>query len=91
MEIISSLGLLLVILLAFNFMAGGRASSILRPAQRLAENLLSFGFKAVVNLVSSIFRLGGSSLKLPNKFAGKDNGPSGPPQPRWNDKSGKSD
>jgi hypothetical protein len=38
MDIIWSLGLLVVIVLAFNLMAGGRASAILRPTYRMAEN-----------------------------------------------------
>lgn len=91
MEIFGSLALLLVILLAFNSMASGRASSVLRPAQRVAENLVTFGVKGLVNLVGAIFRLGGSSIKLPEKRTGKDNGPSGPPPPRWDSKGDKSD
>lgn len=84
MDIVWSLALLVGILLAMNFMAGGRASTILRPTTRLLENLLSFAFKALLGIVGSILRLGVGSMKLP-KFKGeKDNGPAGPPPPRWN-------
>lgn len=80
-----SLALLVGILLALNYMAGGRASTILRPTTRLVENLLSFTVKAVLSLAGSILRLFGGSVKLP-KFKGeKDNGPAGPPPPRWKD------
>jgi Phage integrase, N-terminal SAM-like domain len=64
--------------------AGGRASTILRPATRLVENLLSFAVKAVLNIFGTVLRLGGGSVKLPKSKGEKDNGPSGPPPPRWN-------
>ncbi len=83
MDIIWSLGLLVVIVLAFNFMAGGRSSSIIRPTVRLAENLVAFAVKAVLNTLGAVFRIGGGSVKLPKSNPGKDNGPSGPPPPRW--------
>lgn len=85
MEIVWSLALLVGILLAVNYMAGGRASIILRPTTRLVENLLSFAVKAVLGLAGSILRLGGGSVKLPKSKGQKDNGPSGPPPPRWKD------
>ena len=81
MDIIWSLGLLVVIVLAFNLMAGGRSSTIVRPAIRIAENLLAFAVKTVLNTLGSVFRIGG--VKLPKSNPGKDNGPSGPPPPRW--------
>jgi len=83
MDIIWSLDLLVVIVLAFNLMAGGRSSAILRPTYRLVENLVTFAIKAVLNTVGSIFRIGSGSVKLPKSKSGKDNGPAGPPPPRW--------
>lgn len=83
MDIIWSIALLVGILLAFNFMAGGRSSAVLRPACRIAENLLSFAVKSVLNLFGSVIRLGGGSVKLSKNQGQKDNGPSGPPPPRW--------
>lgn len=83
MDIIWSLGLLVVIVLAFNFMAGGRSSTIIRPTVLLVENLLAFAVKAVVNTLGAIIRIGGRSVKLPKSNPGKDNGPAGPPPPRW--------
>lgn len=84
MDIVWSLALLVGIFLAMNYMAGGRASSILRPTTRLVESLLSFAFKALLGIAGSIFRLGCGSVKLPKVKGGKDNGPAGPPPPRWN-------
>lgn len=83
MDIIWSLGLLVVIVLALNFMAGGRSSTIIRPTVRLVENLVTVAVKAVVNALASVIKIGGGSVKLPKSNPGKDNGPSGPPPPRW--------
>lgn len=83
MDIIWSLGLLVVIVLAFNFITGGRSSTIVRPAFRIAENLVALAVKAVLNTLGSVFRIGGGAVKLPKSNSGKDNGPSGPPPPRW--------
>jgi len=83
MDIFWSIALLVGILLAFNMMAGGRSSAVLRPAVRIAENLLSFAIRAVLNLAGSVLKIGGGSIKLPKSGAEKDNGPAGPPPPRW--------
>jgi hypothetical protein len=85
MDLIWSLGLIVVVLLAFNQIAGGRASNVLRPVSNIVTNLLTMVFRAVVGLVSSIFRIGAASVKLPKPgMTGKDSdkGP-GPPPPRW--------
>jgi hypothetical protein len=84
MDIVWSLALLFGFFLAFNFMSGGRASNVLRPAIRLVENSLSFVIKAVFSFFSAVLRLGGGSVKVPKVKNGKDNGPSGPQPPRWN-------
>ncbi len=85
MDILWSLGLLLVVALAFNHMAGGRASNVLRPVSNIASNLLTMVFRLVIGLVGSVFRLGAGALKLP-KLGGTKKGSepgSGPPPPRW--------
>ena len=85
MELIWSLGLLVVILLALNHMAGGRASNVIRPVTNIVGNLLSIVVRALLSLVGSLFRIGAGSLKLPKPGSAKkesDRGP-GPPPPRW--------
>ena len=85
MDLIWSLGLLVVILLALNHMAGGRASNIMRPVTGIVSNLLSMIVRFVLSVVSSLFRIGAGSLKLPKPGGSKkdsDRGP-GPPPPRW--------
>lgn len=85
MDILWSLGLLVVILLALNFMAGGRASSVIRPVTGIVSNLVSMVVRALLSVVSSLFRIGAGSLKLPKSGGSKkdsDRGP-GPPPPSW--------
>lgn len=85
MDLIWSLGLLVVILLALNHMAGGRASNIIRPVTGIVSNLLSMIIRVVLSFVGSLFRIGAGSLKLPKPGGSKkdtDRGP-GPPPPRW--------
>lgn len=71
MDLIWSLGLLVVILLAFNHMAGGRASNIIRPVTGIVSNLLSMVVRVVLSLVGSLFRIGAGSLKLPKPGGNK--------------------
>ena len=85
MDLIWSLGLIVVLLLAFNHMAGGRASSVLRPVTGIVSNLVSMVVRAVLALFGSVLRIGAGSVKLPKpggdrKETGR--GP-GPPPPRW--------
>lgn len=85
MDILWSLGFLVVILLALNFMAGGRASNVIRPVTGIVSSLVSMVVRAVLSLVSSLFKIGAGSLKLPKPGGSKkdsDRGP-GPPPPRW--------
>lgn len=86
MEILSSLGLLVLILVAFGVMAGGRASSLLRPAIRIVDKLLAFAIRGVTQVLGAVFRVAGGSVKLPrqNRNSDSDHGP-GPPPPRWKD------
>ncbi len=85
MDIIFSLGLIIVILLALNHMAGGRASNVIRPVTGIVSNLVSMAVRFVLSLVGSLFKIGAGSLKLPKPGGSKkdsDRGP-GPPPPRW--------
>jgi len=86
MEILSSLGLLILILVAFGVMAGGRAPSLLRPAIRIVEKLLGFAIRGVTQVLGALFRVTGGSVKLPrqNRNSDPEHGP-GPPPPRWKD------
>lgn len=83
MEIISALGLLLLIFAAFGVMAGGRAPSLLRPAVQMVERLIGFAVLSIVGISGAIFRLGGASVKLPKGLNQKSDQRVGPPPPRW--------
>lgn len=85
MEIISGLGLLLLIFVAFGVMAGGRAPSLLRPAIQMVERLLGFAVRSIVGIIGTVFRIGGGSVKLPKGQGGKSDERIGPPPPRWKD------
>lgn len=84
MEIISSLGLLLIILLALNFMAGGKPSNVLNPVGRLCSRILGFALGIVGKAASGIIGLLGGSVKSisppPDRH---DGGSSEKPPPRW--------
>jgi hypothetical protein len=86
MDLIWSIGLIVVLLLAFNHMAGGRASGVIRPVTGIANNLLSLALKLVTRLFGTVFRLGGGVVKLPKPNLDKNTGRgAGPPPPRWKD------
>jgi len=85
MEIISALGLLLLIFVAFGVMAGGRAPSLLRPAVQMVERLISFAVRSIVWIFGAISRIGGASVKLPKGQNKKSDDRIGPPPPRWKD------
>jgi len=87
LDLIWSLGLIVVLLLALNHMAGGRASSVLRPITGIATQLISRIVRALAGLIGSVLRLGAGSLtnKQP-KIGGKtkdDKRGLGSPPPRW--------
>ncbi|HEY9758784.1 MAG TPA: hypothetical protein V6C97_26690 [Oculatellaceae cyanobacterium] len=88
MDLIWSLGLIVVILLALNHMAGGRASNVLRPVAGIANGVLSFAVRLCMSGIGAVARLigssVGSSLKLP-PAGSKTNRESGPTPPRWED------
>jgi hypothetical protein len=68
MDIVWSLGLLVIILVAFNNMAGGRASDVLRPVMDLVIGL----FSMLVNLFVQVLRIGiaagGNSIKTARRL-----------------------
>lgn len=78
MDILWSLGLIVVIFLALNHMAGGNPSNVLRPVGNIAGGMVSFA----VRLVGSVFRIGTHSMKIPKRTEKDDRGP-GPPPPPW--------
>lgn len=85
MEILWSLGLIVILLLALNQMAGGRASNVIRPVTGIASNLITMVVRAVLALFGSVLRIGKGSIKLPKpgaKAKDDERGP-GPPPPRW--------
>ena len=85
MDVISALGLLAIIFLAFGVMAGGRAPSLLRPAIQMVERILGFAVRSIVGIFGAIFRIGGGSVKLPKGRGGKSDERIGPPPTRWKD------
>jgi hypothetical protein len=86
MDILWSLGLVIVVLVALNHMAGGRASSILGPAAGIVTRLLSMAVRAVMNLAGAIFKVSIGTMKLPKPRSGSDSGRGGrPTPPRWKD------
>lgn len=83
MELLWSLGLIVVILLALNHMAGGNPSAVLRPTSRLVSNVVGGVLRLVAGLFGSVFKIGASSMKLPKNDDHKDTRGPGPPPPRW--------
>ncbi len=85
MDLVWSIGLIVVLLLALNHMAGGRSANVIRPVTRIASNLISMVVRAVLALFSSVFRISAGLIKLPKPGArAKDDERGlGPPPPRW--------
>lgn len=87
MDLLWSLGLIVVILLALNHMAGGRASNVLRPVTNIASGLVSFAVRLCMSALGGAARLLGGSLKLPSgspKYP-DDKAPPGRTPPRWDE------
>lgn len=84
MDLIWSIGLIVVIMLALNHMAGGRSGNVLRPVTGVATRLITLAVRAVLNILGTMFKLGASSVRLPKPGLTKDTerGP-GPPPTRW--------
>jgi len=86
MDVLWSLGLIVVLLVALNGMAGGRASSVLRPATAIVTSLLSMVVRLVLNLVSAVFKVSVGTIKLPKAKSERETGRgTGPTPPRWKD------
>ncbi len=64
MDILWSLGLIVVILLALNHMAGGNPANVLRPTAGLVTNVASGVVKLVMGILGSVFKLGAKSMVL---------------------------
>lgn len=87
MELLWSLGLIVVILLALNHMAGGRASNVLRPVTNIASGLVAVAFRLCMSAVGGVVRLLGGSMKLPggSPKIRDDKMPPGRTPPRWDE------
>lgn len=83
MDLLWSIGLIVVILLALNHMAGGRPGNVLGPVGRIAGGIVSFAVRLVTGLFGSVLKIGVGSAKLPKHRLDKDDGGPGPPPPRW--------
>ena len=88
MEITWSLGLIVVLLLALNHMAGGIASNVLRPVSNIFSGLVSFVVRLCLQGIGAVVRLFGGTLKLPGAGGPKirdDKQPPGRTPPRWDE------
>jgi hypothetical protein len=63
MEIISSLGLIVIILLALNHMTGGKPDNVLKPVGRICSSILGFALGIVSRIAASVIGLVGGSIK----------------------------
>ena len=82
MEIIWSLGLVVMILLALNYMAGGHPSNVLRPVTGLINGVFAVVLRLSMSALGAVVRLLGATVKLPSPKA-RDDKPYGPTPPRW--------
>jgi hypothetical protein len=88
MDIIWSLGLIIIVLVAFNHMAGGRAPNVIRPVSQLVSGLISFLVRICLQGVGGIVRLFGGTIKLSGSGKPKiteDKQPPGRTPPRWDE------
>lgn len=85
MDVINALGLLIIIFVAFGVMAGGRAPSLMRPAIRIVESLLTFALRGVSQVLGAVFRVGGGPVKLPGRRHNGSGQKPGPPPTRWDE------
>jgi hypothetical protein len=85
MEIISSLGLIVIILLALNYMAGGKPDNVLKPVGRICSSILGLALGIVSRIAASVIGLVGGSIKSipPHGRDDKQGGTSEKPPPRW--------
>lgn len=85
MDLIWSLGLIVVVLLALNQMAGGRSSNVLRPVTGIVSAVFSLAVRLCLLALGPVVRLLGGTLKLPagSPKLRDDKAPRGPTPPRW--------
>ncbi len=85
MEIIHSLVLIVVLLLALNHMAGGKPDSVLRPVGRICSSIFGLVLGIVSRIaVSGVGLIGGSIKSItPPGVNSKRGGTSEKPSPRW--------
>lgn len=84
MDILWSVGLIVILLVALTNMAGGRASSVLRPVSGIVTRLLSMVVRAVLNLAGAIFKVSVGAVKLPKPKIKRETGRgAGSTPPRW--------
>jgi hypothetical protein len=85
MDLIGSLCLLVGLMLALNFMAGGRSSAVLGPVRGIIGNLVSMAIRLISTLLGAVLRLGGGVVKVPKIGAKKLQTSRGgkAPKPRW--------
>lgn len=85
MEILSSLGLIVIILLALNHMAGGKPDNVLKPVGRICSSILGLALGIVSRIAASVLGLIGGSIKSipPPGRDDKQGGTSEKPPPRW--------
>ena len=86
MDILWSLGLIVVILLALNHMAGGRVSNVLRPVTGIVSGVFSLALRLCMSALGTVVRLLGGTLKMPSAGSPKlsdDKAQRGPTPPRW--------
>ena len=62
MDIIGSLGLIVIILLALNYMAGGKSSNVLRPVGGLVGGVFRFAVNLCLGALGFVGRLVGACV-----------------------------
>jgi hypothetical protein len=88
MDLLWSLGLIVVILLALNHMAGSRSSNVLRPVTGIARGVFSLAVRLSLSVLRTVVRLLGGTLRLPSSGSPKlrdDKVSHGPTPPRWDE------
>lgn len=87
MDLIWSLGLVVVILLALNHMAGGRSSNVLRPVTGIVTGVFSLALRLCMSALATVVRLLGGTLRLPSGSPKirDDKARPGPTPPRWDE------
>lgn len=88
MDLIWSLGLIVIILLALNHMAGGRSSNVLRPVTGIVSGVFSLVLRLCMSALGTVVRLLGGTLRLPSGGSAKlrdDKAPPGRTPSRWDE------